>query len=30
MEEFRPDLINAYLNQLTTKNLIVYAEAKSF
>jgi hypothetical protein len=30
MEEFRPDLINAYLNQLTSKNLIVYVEAKSF
>jgi len=30
MEEFRPDLINAYLNELTTKNLITYVEAKAF
>lgn len=24
MEEFRPELINSYLNQLTQKNLITY------
>lgn len=30
MEEFKPDTINAYLNQLSTENLIVYVEAKIY
>lgn len=30
MEEFRPDLIKKYLEQLRTDNLLVFAESKQF
>ncbi len=30
MEEFRPDLIKNYLNQLGSSNLMVFAESKQF